>query len=188
MTLIKCEECGKEFSDTVRRCPHCGMKNNKKKLNIDLSIKDSVIGIINNKGTVTIFNKIELKPYEVLAIICIAFATILSFFEISIKTFYFGVYYAERNIYSILEYNSIEDFAVALCLIFNIGSILAIIFNKKVKKNILYIINIVDLIFYLFLVLSQDGILLFGGYLILGLLIISIALLVLNKVLFKKRK
>ena len=32
MALIKCPECGKEISDTVKKCPNCGYKN-KKKLN-----------------------------------------------------------------------------------------------------------------------------------------------------------
>lgn len=27
MALIKCPECKKEFSDTVKKCPHCGYKN-----------------------------------------------------------------------------------------------------------------------------------------------------------------
>ena len=33
MALINCKECGKEISDTVNKCPHCGYKN--KKLTID---------------------------------------------------------------------------------------------------------------------------------------------------------
>lgn len=32
MALIKCSECGKEISDTIKKCPNCGYKN-KKKLN-----------------------------------------------------------------------------------------------------------------------------------------------------------
>lgn len=27
MALIKCNECGKEMSDTVKKCPHCGYTN-----------------------------------------------------------------------------------------------------------------------------------------------------------------
>lgn len=27
MALIQCKECGKEISDTVRKCPHCGYAN-----------------------------------------------------------------------------------------------------------------------------------------------------------------
>src|SRR5574344_1552028 len=29
MALIKCKECGKKISSTVKACPHCGMKNKK---------------------------------------------------------------------------------------------------------------------------------------------------------------
>ena len=29
MTLIKCEECGKEISDKAKFCPHCGKTNKK---------------------------------------------------------------------------------------------------------------------------------------------------------------
>lgn len=29
MAIIKCEECGKDMSDTLRRCPHCGAKQKK---------------------------------------------------------------------------------------------------------------------------------------------------------------
>lgn len=32
MALVKCSECGKEISDTIKKCPNCGYKN-KKKLN-----------------------------------------------------------------------------------------------------------------------------------------------------------
>lgn len=32
MALVKCPECGKEISDTIKKCPNCGYKN-KKKLN-----------------------------------------------------------------------------------------------------------------------------------------------------------
>ena len=31
MALIKCPECGKEISDTVKKCPHCGFVNKKLK-------------------------------------------------------------------------------------------------------------------------------------------------------------
>lgn len=31
MALIKCPECGKEISDTVEQCPHCGYSLKKKK-------------------------------------------------------------------------------------------------------------------------------------------------------------
>ena len=49
MTLIKCKECGKNISSTVKACPHCGMKNLKptkiKKMEL-LKNKYIIIGII----------------------------------------------------------------------------------------------------------------------------------------------
>ena len=33
MALIKCEECGKEISDTAKSCPNCGFVLSKKKQN-----------------------------------------------------------------------------------------------------------------------------------------------------------
>lgn len=38
MALIKCPECRKEFSDTVKKCPHCGYKNRQS--NIFSTIKN----------------------------------------------------------------------------------------------------------------------------------------------------
>ena len=32
VALIKCQECGKEISDTSKRCIHCGAKIKKVKL------------------------------------------------------------------------------------------------------------------------------------------------------------
>lgn len=31
MALIQCKECGKEITDTVRKCPHCGFVNKDRK-------------------------------------------------------------------------------------------------------------------------------------------------------------
>lgn len=31
MALIKCPECGKEYSDTAKECPNCGYQKNKGK-------------------------------------------------------------------------------------------------------------------------------------------------------------
>lgn len=33
MALIKCPECGKEFSDTATTCPHCAIR--QKQLNME---------------------------------------------------------------------------------------------------------------------------------------------------------
>ena len=50
MALIKCEDCGKEFSDTTEKCIHCGteIKNEKDTKEIK---KDN-----NNKNKFYIFN------------------------------------------------------------------------------------------------------------------------------------
>ena len=42
MALIKCPECGKEISDTVKTCPNCGYKKSKK----EISKKKLIIIII----------------------------------------------------------------------------------------------------------------------------------------------
>ena len=46
MALIKCVECGKDISDTVKSCPHCGMKVKKVKDNQDSGSKNKKIIII----------------------------------------------------------------------------------------------------------------------------------------------
>ena len=33
MSLIKCNECGKEYSDKAEICPNCGCPNKKRKVN-----------------------------------------------------------------------------------------------------------------------------------------------------------
>ena len=44
MALVKCSECGKEMSDTIKKCPNCGYKN-KKKLS-HLSLYDLFLSLI----------------------------------------------------------------------------------------------------------------------------------------------
>ena len=46
MALIKCVECGKDISDTVKSCPHCGMKVKRVKDNQDSGSKNKKIIII----------------------------------------------------------------------------------------------------------------------------------------------
>ena len=36
MALIKCKECEKEYSDTLDVCPHCGIKEKRKKRKIKM--------------------------------------------------------------------------------------------------------------------------------------------------------
>ena len=42
MALIKCKECGKEISDTVKKCPHCGFINKEVKKNKKNTRKDFI--------------------------------------------------------------------------------------------------------------------------------------------------
>lgn len=45
MALVKCSECGKEISDTIKKCPNCGYKN-KKKLNKKKIIIICIISLV----------------------------------------------------------------------------------------------------------------------------------------------
>ena len=40
MALIKCPECGKEFSDTATTCPHCGYSPKTIEYGTELGIVD----------------------------------------------------------------------------------------------------------------------------------------------------
>lgn len=42
MALIKCKECGKEISDTVKKCPHCGFINKEVKQDKKNTRKDFI--------------------------------------------------------------------------------------------------------------------------------------------------
>lgn len=48
MALIKCPECGKEVSDTTKKCVHCGYRltRNQRYAEIKLTHIISVIGVI----------------------------------------------------------------------------------------------------------------------------------------------
>ena len=48
MALIYCKECGKEISDTVTSCPHCGYLNNStQNEKANLEEKNTVLNIIS---------------------------------------------------------------------------------------------------------------------------------------------
>ena len=67
MALIKCLECGKEISDTVKSCPHCGYVNKstfqkvKMNKNAILKIAISVILVTVLLLVVSIFSRPNLK-------------------------------------------------------------------------------------------------------------------------------
>ena len=73
MALIKCKECGKKISDTVKYCPHCGYRINEdvKKSNIK-EIVNSVKNVIKTNAT---FYKtkdgVEITAYKIIALVCI---------------------------------------------------------------------------------------------------------------------
>lgn len=58
MAIIKCPECGKEISDSVKRCPNCAYKlkrTNKRKIVIIVAIL-VVVSIVAGLGYVYIKN------------------------------------------------------------------------------------------------------------------------------------
>lgn len=66
MALIKCPECGKEISDTVKSCPHCGYKikisktkNSRMRIMYAIIVIILVIGIIVLTAYFVINNKKE---------------------------------------------------------------------------------------------------------------------------------
>ena len=51
MALIKCEECGKEFSDKADICPNCGCPNSQKsKVNVVIEKEKGKTNENNKKG------------------------------------------------------------------------------------------------------------------------------------------
>lgn len=54
MALIKCQECGKEISDTVKSCPHCGYSYKQPVLKGKINIK-IVVKIIIAAVALTVF-------------------------------------------------------------------------------------------------------------------------------------
>lgn len=67
MALIKCSECKKEISDTVKRCPHCGFK-----MKSSFDFKGIINKIVSNKK---ILFSITLVLLVVVIVICISMFT-----------------------------------------------------------------------------------------------------------------
>lgn len=68
MALIQCKECGKEISDTVKSCPHCGFRIEK------------VISDINNTSEIVFldnYNYNDLKKIINVFLIVTAFLTLI---------------------------------------------------------------------------------------------------------------
>ena len=60
MALIKCKECGKEISSTVKVCPHCGYKKKPSKITYLIVL---IIGIVG--GYIYLSNKHDFAGKEV---------------------------------------------------------------------------------------------------------------------------
>lgn len=43
MALIKCENCGKEISSTMNKCPHCGYERKETPVKADRVIMDAFL-------------------------------------------------------------------------------------------------------------------------------------------------
>ena len=43
MALLKCEKCGKDISDTMTVCPHCGYERKKEQKRVETAYKGSII-------------------------------------------------------------------------------------------------------------------------------------------------
>ena len=46
MALIQCPECGKTFSNTVKKCPNCGYKIRKEKKKIEKGTKIKICSVL----------------------------------------------------------------------------------------------------------------------------------------------
>lgn len=73
MALIKCKECGKEISDTVRKCPNCGYCEKKKLNSKMLTIVGCALLLTLIIGVVIIFTTIgkPLTELEQTAVDCL---------------------------------------------------------------------------------------------------------------------
>lgn len=65
MALIKCPECGKEISDTIRKCPNCGYRKKTKPDKKIFIIGGAIIALALIIGVVLMFFTRE-KPLTVL--------------------------------------------------------------------------------------------------------------------------
>lgn len=66
MALIKCPECGKEFSNSIKRCPHCGYRN-KKKLNRKTIFKIGIcclVALLLVSSSIAVFMALNLSDEE----------------------------------------------------------------------------------------------------------------------------
>lgn len=121
MALIKCEECDKEISDTVKTCPHCGYKLKKSKN-------------INNI-------KFDFYNSNVLSCFLLLLSFIASFFEISFSR---DNYSTDRQLlnysFNDIMYQFIDNLD-GIYVIVGIVAIIALVYTiikKKLKLKKIY--------------------------------------------------
>ena len=73
MALIKCPECGKEISDTVKNCPNCGYRKKTKINNKIFIIGVAIVALVLIIGIIFMFIKREqpLTKLEQQAVDCV---------------------------------------------------------------------------------------------------------------------
>ena len=107
MALIHCPECGKEISDTAKRCIHCGASIKKTKRPFLLWLNDDILS--NSKGE---------KRYVILRYICLGLALCLIILLILTfavpKTFQPGKHEYNRAMKCLETYELLfEDFSIS---------------------------------------------------------------------------
>lgn len=74
MALINCPECGKEISNTTKKCPHCGYTLKKFRLN---TVKESINKYIH---TLSKTKKIFLSGFSILCVLILSLIIVLNSF------------------------------------------------------------------------------------------------------------
>ena len=128
MALIKCPDCGKEFSDQAPACPNCGRPNN----NMNISMPHSTPSI--NKET-----KNKEKSYKTARLV-IGIISIVLFFLVSLQSCAAGI---GNALSSSGELSGSAGFLLAICML--ISGIITICLKSK-KTNVAFILPAV---FYL---------------------------------------
>lgn len=70
MALIKCPECEKEISDTVRKCPNCGFRFKRKINKIIIFLLITIFIILTIAGIVSLIKQNSFSSNEMYAIKC----------------------------------------------------------------------------------------------------------------------
>lgn len=127
MALIKCPDCGKEFSDQAPSCPNCGRPNT-----IPNNAPQSSVQVNNNK-------KDKEKTYKTARLV-IGIISIVLFFLVSLQSCAAGI---GNALSATGEVSGSAGFLLAICML--ISGIITICLKSK-KNNIAFILPAV---FYL---------------------------------------